>query len=129
MGFMVFTTGLIGINVLKLIKNKKIRWITIALLWLIFLLVWAELAVGIFDTPFAGSWKNTPPCRLCPKTYKKSAHGVFKALTNVFYKSQIKQTYDLWNSKRFWLSSIGVSEIQRGFWIKHPCKRNRLGLG
>lgn len=55
MGFMVFTTGLIGINVLKLIKNKKIRWITIALLCLIFLLVWAELAVGIFDTPFAGS--------------------------------------------------------------------------
>jgi hypothetical protein len=39
MGFMVFTTGLIGINVLKLIKNKKIRWITIALLRLIFVLV------------------------------------------------------------------------------------------
>jgi hypothetical protein len=55
MGFMVFTTGLIGINVQKLIKNKKIRWITIALLCLIFLLVWAELAVGIFDTPFPGS--------------------------------------------------------------------------
>lgn len=55
MGFMVFTTGLIGINVLKVIKNKKIRWITIALLCLMFLLVWAELAVGVFDTPFAGS--------------------------------------------------------------------------
>ena len=55
MGFMVFTTGLIGINVLKVIKNKKIRWITIALLCLVFLLVWAELAVGVFDTPFAGS--------------------------------------------------------------------------
>lgn len=101
MGFMVFTTGTIGINVLKVIKNKKIRWITITLLCLMFLLVWAELAVGIFDTPFAGSWKNTSPCRLYPKTYKKSAYGVFKALTNVFYKSQIKQTYDLWNSKRF----------------------------
>ena len=55
MGFMVFTTGLIGINVLKVIKNKKIRWITIALLCLMFLLVWAEFAVGIFDTPVAGS--------------------------------------------------------------------------
>jgi hypothetical protein len=55
MGFMVFTTGLIGINVLKVIKNKKIRWITIALLCFIFLFVWAEFAVGIFDTPFAGS--------------------------------------------------------------------------
>lgn len=55
MGSMVFTTGLIGINVLKVIKNKKIRWITITLLCLMFLLVWAELAVGVFDTPFAGS--------------------------------------------------------------------------
>ena len=55
MGFMVFTTGLIGINVLKVIKNKKNRWITIALLCFIFLFVWAEFAVGIFDTPFAGS--------------------------------------------------------------------------
>ena len=33
--------------------NSKIAWIAIALF--IFFLIWAELAVGLFGTPFAGS--------------------------------------------------------------------------
>lgn len=37
------------------VKSSKLKiWLTIAIL-LILLLVWAELAVGIFGSPFAGS--------------------------------------------------------------------------
>ena len=44
----------IGIEVInKYAAGKKIIWILI--LGLVMLLVWLELAVGIFDTPFAGS--------------------------------------------------------------------------
>ena len=46
----------IGINfVSNRVKNLKIRVLYIGILVLIFMLIWAELAVGVFGTPFAGS--------------------------------------------------------------------------
>jgi len=46
----------IGINfVNNRLKNSKNRVLYIGILVLIFMLVWVELAVGVFGTPFAGS--------------------------------------------------------------------------
>jgi uncharacterized membrane protein len=46
----------VGINfVSNRAKNLKNRVLYIGILVLIFMLIWAELAVGIFVTPFAGS--------------------------------------------------------------------------
>lgn len=36
-------------------ERGEVRYLWIALAVLLFLLIWAELAVGIFGTPFAGS--------------------------------------------------------------------------
>jgi len=45
-----------GINfVSNRVKNLKNRFFFIGILVFIFLLIWAELAVGIFGTPFAGN--------------------------------------------------------------------------
>ena len=58
--FMVGGALLLGIGSLvafitTTVKKAKVRWIMIAVALLMFLLVWAELAVGVFGTPFAGS--------------------------------------------------------------------------
>ena len=54
-GFLLLTLS-IGINfVIKRVKNLKNRFLYIGILVLIFMLIWAELAVGIFGTPFAGN--------------------------------------------------------------------------
>jgi hypothetical protein len=46
----------IGINFASnLAKNLKNRVLYIGILVIIFMLIWAELAVGLFGTPFAGS--------------------------------------------------------------------------
>jgi hypothetical protein len=46
----------IGINLVSTsVKNLKNRFLYIGILVLIFVLIWAELAVGIFGTPLAGS--------------------------------------------------------------------------
>jgi len=55
MGVLLFSLG-ISINlVLKNTKNSKIRITFFTILILIFSLIWIELAVGIFESPFAGS--------------------------------------------------------------------------
>ena len=55
MGVLLFYFG-ISINlVLKNTKNSKIRITFFTILILIFSLIWIELAVGIFESPFAGS--------------------------------------------------------------------------
>ena len=55
MGVLLFSFG-ISINlVLKNTKNSKIRITFFTILILIFSLIWIELAVGIFESPFAGS--------------------------------------------------------------------------
>ena len=50
---MIFTAALfeIATRTAKTKKNQKILFILIII---IFLLIWAELGVGIFDSPFAG---------------------------------------------------------------------------
>ena len=54
MGVMLFITALaIGI-IIKMIKYSKYRNIFITMIVMIFLLIWVELGVGLFGTPFAG---------------------------------------------------------------------------
>ncbi len=55
MGCLMLGTGLLCELILRKVKNVRTRIIICAIIILGFLLVWAELAVGIFGTPFAGS--------------------------------------------------------------------------
>ena len=50
---MIFTTTLFEITT-RTAKTKKNQKILFILITIIFLLIWAELGVGIFDSPFAG---------------------------------------------------------------------------
>jgi len=52
---LLFGTGLICEVVLRLVKKTSQRIVLCAGVLLALLLIWAELAVGIFGTPFAGS--------------------------------------------------------------------------
>jgi hypothetical protein len=55
MGVMLLAVGS-GIQwVLQKFQSRRNRMIGVGLVVLLFLLVWAELAVGVFGTPFAGS--------------------------------------------------------------------------
>jgi hypothetical protein len=55
MGFLLLIFGM-GIHLVSTrTKNLKVRILYILIVCLLFLLIWAELAVGIFGTPFAGS--------------------------------------------------------------------------
>ena len=54
MGLMLSITGLALGIITKKIKYYKYRNIFIAIIIMIFLLIWAELGVGLFGTPFAG---------------------------------------------------------------------------
>lgn len=55
MGVLLYGFGLVIEFVLRKIKTTRTRIILVAGLLIAFLLIWAELAVGIFGTPFAGS--------------------------------------------------------------------------
>lgn len=55
MGILLTATGLLCEIVLRKVKAVKSRYILCAIILLVFCLVWAELAVGIIGTPFAGS--------------------------------------------------------------------------
>ena len=55
MGIMLSITGLAPGIIIKKIKYHKYRNIFIAIIIMIFVLIWAELGVGLFGTPFAGS--------------------------------------------------------------------------
>jgi len=55
MGAMLTITGLLGEIIFKKVKKYKHRVAPYVVVAIIFLLIWAELAVGIFGTPFAGS--------------------------------------------------------------------------
>ena len=54
-GILLFGTGLIFNLVVRKIKNIKYRIVIGVALLIVLLLIWAELAVGIFDTPLSGS--------------------------------------------------------------------------
>ncbi|MDO9633627.1 MAG: hypothetical protein Q7J05_01110 [Paludibacter sp.] len=55
MGFMLLFTGLSCELILRKVKSVKNRLLICGVILFAFLLVWAELAVGIIGTPFAGS--------------------------------------------------------------------------
>ena len=55
MGTLLLITGLMGEIIFKKVKKYKHRVILYVIVAITFLLIWAELAVGIFGTPFAGS--------------------------------------------------------------------------
>jgi hypothetical protein len=55
MGILILSLSFSIKQVLKSTKNINYRILIIALILILFLLIWAELAVGIFETPFAGS--------------------------------------------------------------------------
>ena len=55
MGVLLLGTGITCDFVLRKVKKIEYRVAIFAAVLVAFLLVWAELAVGIFGTPFAGS--------------------------------------------------------------------------
>ena len=55
MGILLLSTGLICELVLRKVKRTEHRIIVCAAILAILFIIWAELAVGIFGTPFAGS--------------------------------------------------------------------------
>jgi D-alanyl-lipoteichoic acid acyltransferase DltB (MBOAT superfamily) len=55
MGVLLFGTGLLCELVLRKVKTIKNRILICGGILILFLLVWAELAVGILGTPLAGS--------------------------------------------------------------------------
>lgn len=55
MGILLTGTGLLLEFSLRKIKTVKYRLMVSGIIIFLFLLVWAELAVGVFGTPFAGS--------------------------------------------------------------------------
>jgi hypothetical protein len=55
MGVLLFGTGLLCELVLRKVKSFRNRFLLCAAVLLAFFLIWAELAVGVFGSPFAGS--------------------------------------------------------------------------
>lgn len=55
MGVLVFGTGLLTDFILRKVKTVKNKIIICGVIIFLFFLIWAELAVGILGTPFAGS--------------------------------------------------------------------------
>jgi len=54
MSLLLLTVGLSCEFVLRKAKTKRSRLLLGSLVLFIFLIIWAELGVGIFGTPFAG---------------------------------------------------------------------------
>lgn len=55
MGFLLLSTGLIYELVMRKVTTKNARMGIVAVVLVVLFLVWAELAVGVFGTPFSGS--------------------------------------------------------------------------
>jgi len=55
MGILLPGTGFMCEFILRKVKKTRYRLALIGTIMIAFLLIWAELAVGIFGTPFAGS--------------------------------------------------------------------------
>lgn len=55
MGILLFGTGLVIEFVLRKVKKNTNRILICGTILFALFLIWAELAVGIFGTPFAGS--------------------------------------------------------------------------
>ncbi len=55
MGFLLFSTGIVIEIVLRKVQSVRNRVLLCGAALLAFFLIWAELAVGIFNSPIAGS--------------------------------------------------------------------------
>lgn len=55
MGILLCGAGLISELVFRKVNNLEYRMIFLLIILVSFILIWAELAVGILGTPFAGS--------------------------------------------------------------------------
>ena len=55
MGILILSISFGIKHVVMKTKNTNYRVLIIGMILLVFILVWIELAVGIFDTPFAGN--------------------------------------------------------------------------
>lgn len=55
MGILLSTIGLLYVAGSRMVKTRAQRIVLGVVLFLVFFLTWAELAVGVFGTPFAGS--------------------------------------------------------------------------
>ena len=54
-GGLLFGAGMISEIVMRKIKNSNYKVILLGAILIIVILIWIELAVGIFGTPFSGS--------------------------------------------------------------------------
>jgi len=54
-GVLLLSTGLAIELVIRNLKTGALRTIVLVVILLVLFLIWAELAVGIFGTPFAGN--------------------------------------------------------------------------
>lgn len=54
-GVLLLGTGLLVELVLRKVKSRSNRLLLVGVLLLLLALIWIELAVGLFGTPFAGS--------------------------------------------------------------------------
>ena len=55
MGLLLGMLGIIIHYILEKVRNKTFRIVPIIIVLIIFLMIWAELAVGVFESPIAGS--------------------------------------------------------------------------
>lgn len=55
MGILLLSTGLIIEFFFRKVKNRMHQFLLLLSVLLLFFLIWAELAVGLFGTPFAGN--------------------------------------------------------------------------
>ena len=55
MGLLILFFSIAMNLILNHLNSSKLRLILVLMLVILFLLIWAELAVGIFGTPFAGT--------------------------------------------------------------------------
>lgn len=54
-GVLLYGTGLLCELILRKVKKAKLRIALCIAILIALLLIWAEMAVGVFGTPFAGS--------------------------------------------------------------------------
>ena len=78
MGVLLLGTGLMCELVLRKVKKIKYRVAICGLLLVALFLIWAELAVGIFGTPFAGSW-TVRRWRIFPAHHKSATYSIVAA--------------------------------------------------
>ncbi len=55
MGVLIMSIGLLYELMARLMRSTRQRVIVASILFLVFILIWGELAVGLFGTPFAGN--------------------------------------------------------------------------